>query len=940
MKTSKSRKLTAFILTIVMLQGTFTTAFATEGAGGGGGTGPALIIGGNPDLEIIWDGGGENDGGNPQNDENPSSVPPLDGSGLLGTYGQDMVSPASDLDEATVDDNGYIVFPDENFAAAIKALHPAYADGIKPEEAALIGGLDVSGQNIANLAGIEYFTGLVYLDVRLNSLSELDLTSNVALEELICNGNQLTSLDLSNNVALQELSASSNKLITLDVSENASLASLNVSVNQLTVLDVSVNASLASLSVNGNYLTALDVSENVALNSLSVYGNQLYALDVSQNEGLETLMCAYNQLIELDVSSNEDLKTLNCSNNKLTTLEVSNNVALDWLDVSNNQLTQLDVSNNGALEWLNVSNNKLAQLDVSNNIALVMLSSTINLLLTLDVSNNPDLEYLDVTYNFMPSEDVVTGKENTQLYGPDGEFLFYPQRDPIPEDQGEAYVDQDGFIHFPDKNFRAAIEEMDDGTYSDGITPAQAALITELDVSQKEIASLAGIEYFTGLTSLDCSKNELKSWNILSGNTTLQYLDCSENQLTGLYVHSTALEILICKDNQIDSIVFGTTVLQVLDISRNHMGGSFSGIGSIISTIMSANPSLRELYCAENALTNLYTQNNPALEKLDCSDNDLTSLNVSSNPTLSYLDVVQNRLRGHDDIRGLDMLDLVEDVNFFFDPQKEAEEIHAWIEPEHMTVELDEEAELYADVWSPYRRSFSYQWYQSMGDDFSAIPDATEERLIVPSDSLGEYHYYVEVSLIVMVDGESRPISTVKSNEVTVYVINPDAKAYVGPDGYIVFPDPLFDKAIREIYDYNQGTQPYADGITPAQAALVTYLEVSQRGIRNLAGIEYFTGLLYLYCGYNQLTSLDVSHSTELMVLECEYNQLSSLDVSASVDLEFLNCDRNQLTSLDVSANIALTNLICRNNQLTELDLSTNAALEVSVKSEGVLFLS
>jgi len=98
--------------------------------------------------------------------------------------------------------------------------------------------------------------------------------------------------------------------------------------------------------------------------------------------------------------------------------------------------------------------------------------------------------------------------------------------------------------------------------------------------------------------------------------------------------------------------------------------------------------------------------------------------------------------------------------------------------------------------------------------------------------------------------------------------------------------------------------------------------------IADLTGIEDFTALTSLGCGFNQLTTLDLSNNTALIDLECYYNyQLTTLDVSNCTALTFLSCSGNQLTTLDVSTNTALTYLYCDYNQLTTLDVSTNTAL-------------
>ena len=103
--------------------------------------------------------------------------------------------------------------------------------------------------------------------------------------------------------------------------------------------------------------------------------------------------------------------------------------------------------------------------------------------------------------------------------------------------------------------------------------------------------------------------------------------------------------------------------------------------------------------------------------------------------------------------------------------------------------------------------------------------------------------------------------------------------------------------------------------------------EYSQNTVADLTGIEYFTKLNFLYCDYNQITSLDISKNTELIELSCGGNQLTSLNVSNNTLLENLQCYDNQIKSLDVSKNTALVELWCNNNKLTSLNVSNNTQL-------------
>ena len=101
-----------------------------------------------------------------------------------------------------------------------------------------------------------------------------------------------------------------------------------------------------------------------------------------------------------------------------------------------------------------------------------------------------------------------------------------------------------------------------------------------------------------------------------------------------------------------------------------------------------------------------------------------------------------------------------------------------------------------------------------------------------------------------------------------------------------------------------------------------TFLDLQNKNITSLAGIEYFTDLETLDCMGNQLTTLDVTKLTKLMFLACNDNQLTALDVTGLTSLMFLVCNDNQLTALDVTGLTSLKNLFCSDNQLTTLDVT------------------
>lgn len=110
--------------------------------------------------------------------------------------------------------------------------------------------------------------------------------------------------------------------------------------------------------------------------------------------------------------------------------------------------------------------------------------------------------------------------------------------------------------------------------------------------------------------------------------------------------------------------------------------------------------------------------------------------------------------------------------------------------------------------------------------------------------------------------------------------------------------------------------------VTEKEASDVTAMNLYGKEIRNMEEIKYFTSLVVMDCGSNQLTSLDMSNNKALMSLTCDNNQLTSLDIWNNPDLSVLHCNGNQLTSLDVSNNTALEYLGCYDNPLKTLAIS------------------
>ena len=82
----------------------------------------------------------------------------------------------------------------------------------------------------------------------------------------------------------------------------------------------------------------------------------------------------------------------------------------------------------------------------------------------------------------------------------------------------------------------------------------QIKYLRDLEVSNSQISTLSGIEYFTSLQILSCGGNILTQLDV-SKNSELEKLNCPENKLTELDVSKNDnLQVLVCNSNNINSI--------------------------------------------------------------------------------------------------------------------------------------------------------------------------------------------------------------------------------------------------------------------------------------------------------------------------------------------------------------------------------------------------
>ena len=766
--------------------------------------------------------------------------------------------------------------PDDNFEQTLIDLGydaGELNDSVPNHAIEKIKTLYISHKNIADLTGIDDF---------------------ISLEELYCNGNQISEINLKNNLLLTNLSCEINNLTYLDMHNNTSLVNLNCEDNQLHSLNLrNGNNHNMHIYCRNNFLICIEVDnpaqtpppntnwfmddwvhyssdcsgnklemtyvpddnfEQALINLKYDFGelndsvptqiiskiNTLFigSLEIQDLTGiedftlLETLSCGQNQISDLNLSSNTLLRTLHCNNNYLTSLNLSSNVDLVELNCSLNDIKVLDLSVNPKLKGLNCSNNELIYLNISNgNNNNLGLYSLYNEFLSCIQVDDPVAS--ENYYNW--HEDAWAGYSEDCTY-----------------DFRKTYI--------PDDNFEQALIDLgyDSGELDDSVLTANIIAINDLNISNKNISSLQGIEAFPNLYSIDCSNNTINQLN-LNNNKQLTSVVCRNNLILELLVDSLLnLEYLDCVNNKLTTI----------DISYNPILSYFNcSVNQLAALNVKSNLYLVNLFCHYNQITELDLHLNQQLTELYCGDNQILTLDLSKNKKLTLLYCHRNNLSELNIKNGYNRQMSFEGTLFV-----------AQNNPNLTCIQVD----------NPIASESYTNWYKDDWASYSEDCSSTDEMTYIPDDN--------------------------------------------------------FEQALIDL-GYDSGALD--DSVNTKIIIDVTTLNVSNRNISNLTGIEDFGSLTSLICSLNQLTELNLNNNKNLNFLECGSNNLDSLNVDSlnlthiscsynnlsvlkfnnSSDLIHLNCAVNSLKTINLTNNQLLEELLGSNNRLKELDLSSHTNL-------------
>ena len=189
------------------------------------------------------------------------------------------------------------LIPDANFRKVVNDL--IFGGAVKDDENLTIvmqekigeytGKLDISGKEISNLLGIQYFTGITELDCSHNNIALLDLSKLPNITNVKADYNDLADVTLAKDGKPETLNLANNNLVTLNLAGYTTVKSLDVSSNKLTTLNLAGLYQLTTLDCSDNALSGFGVEGLVGLETLISDGNAVVAMNVSSLKKLKVL---------------------------------------------------------------------------------------------------------------------------------------------------------------------------------------------------------------------------------------------------------------------------------------------------------------------------------------------------------------------------------------------------------------------------------------------------------------------------------------------------------------------------------------------------------------------------------------------------------------------------------------------------------------------------
>lgn len=810
--------------------------------------------------------------------------------------------------------------------------------------------LNISGNSIGELDGLEAFESLEILDCSENNFNEFDFSQLPELKELYIHDLFFAVLNVSSNLKLEKLIYNNANSTTLNLGANTVIKELNIGGNNITSFDVSAYTTLEILNIDDNY-----------------------------------------QIVPINIRPLTNLKDLKANNTNLSALDLSQNLLLESLEIDRASGFYLDVSNNTALTRLSARTSDMSGINIQNG-------------------NNANITYFDTeqnsaTMSCIQVDDPAASFLNTWDVDSNIVFRLDCGETNVPDDNFENYLE----THDANGNVVAVGDatSMGNGIANDNkVYTSNISGVVELDISGLTISDATGIEGFLALQNFNCFNNSLSSIDLsqnvelqsiaigrnnltsldLLQNSSLTFVSCIRNQITNLNVsQNTMLENLYCSNNQLNNLnVTNNPTLKNLSCYSNPLG----------SLDVTQNLLLEDLDCVENNLTVLDVTQNLELLELDAYDNELTSLDVSNNVKLVELFIESNQITSLDLSKNIVIEDVscayneltylnlrngnntnlnpndfdirnnpgltcvtVDDVayaNTTFTRKDAQTEFKLFCTETNIP---DDNFEAYLETHNATGGIVSVGDPTSMGNGIANDDKVGTERiqnimyLNISNQGITDLTGLKDFSSLEQLRAFNNTITsgsldlTANSNLTEIYCSDMGLNT-VDVSGLTKLERLEFrnnnlssiDVSSNSNLNYFNVDRNNFTTVNVSGNTLLSDLRIRDNVVLNSLDVSNNSNLVRLYVGGNSLAVLDVSNKTLLETISAGENQLTTIDVNGLNNLTdlFLE-DMPTLTSLDVSSNINLEDIGVSNTGLSVLDLSSLTKLiEVYVNNTGI----
>ena len=739
-------------------------------------------------------------------------------------------------------------------------------------KAALVANLAINTNNDGEIQVSEAAAYTGSIDVV--SLGITDLTgieAFIAITSLNCNDNPLTSLDVSQNTALGFLACSSNSITSLDVSNNASLTYLECTYSSISTLDVSHNTQLIHFFCY----------DDVLLNSLNVANGNNHNMDSANFTATYNPSLTCIQVDDVNYSTT-NWTVLNGCIDSIVSFHLNCAACIPIVNIPDANFKAALIANhaintNGdgeiqlceATEYegsINVAGLNITDLTgIEAFTALDLLDCNHNSITNLDLTNNTSLTYLNFVSNPLTSIDL---SHNLSL-----SYLACGQS------VSSLDVSNNIALAFLDCSYSSVTSlDVSHNTQLTHIFCYDDLLLTSLNVANGNNHNMDSLNFMaTYNPSLTCIQVDdvnysTAHWTVLNGNIdsiASFHLNCAAC-IPIVNIPDANFKAALIANHAINTN--GDGEIQLCEATAYNGSIQVSTLGIADLTGIEAFTAITSLNCNVNPITSLDVSQNTALILLACSSTSITNIDVSHNAALAYFDCSDNSINS---------LDLSHNT--------------------HLT-----HLNCYDDILLSSLNVANGNNHNMDSTHFVVSNNPSLTCIQVDDVNYSTTNWTVlngcidSIASFSLNCGPCAPI---------VYIPDTNFKAWL-----------VSNPAINTNGDYE---------IQICEAAAYTgTISVGGFSISDLTGIEAFTSLTYLNCGYNSLFSIDLSHNTALTTLYCYDNALHSLDVTHNTALTYLDCSWNFLTSFDLSQNTALTYLDCSYNYTIDtLNVTYNTAL-------------